>query len=168
MPLHWSLVFRPLSPVSEGSPGIEAVNPDGQTSFQSLGATPAPLLTYPQANAPQIFQTPDSVVAGTDTLMVISGVDTHFADGKTTIGFGSSDIAVRGQWVVSPTMVILNLTVDPAARSGTTYITVATGLEIVTAPNLLNIAAADAKQISLRVPVLIHLPGEATPGAPSG
>ena len=30
-------------------------------------------------------------------------------------------------------MVILNLTVDPAAQPGTTYITVATGLEIVTA-----------------------------------
>jgi len=145
---------------------VEAVNPDGQTSFQSLGANPAPLLTYPQANAPQIFQTPDTVVAGTDTLMVISGVDTHFADGQTTIGFGSSDISVRGQWVVSPTMVILNLSVDPAARPGPTYITVATGLEIVTAPNLLNIAAADPKQISLRVPVLNAVTGLA--GIPAG
>jgi hypothetical protein len=145
---------------------VEAVNPDGQTSFQSLGAAPAPLLTYPQANAPQIFQAPDTVVAGTDTLMVINGVDTHFADGQTTIGFGSSDIAVRGQWVVSPTTVILNLSVDPAARPGTTYITVATGLEIVTVPNLLNIAAADPKQISLRVPVLNAVTGLA--GVPAG
>jgi hypothetical protein len=145
---------------------MEAVNPDGQTSFQSLGAAPAPLLTYPQANAPQIFQTPDTVVAGTDTLMVISGVDTHFADGQTTIGFGSSDISVRGQWVVSPTMVILKLSVAPAARPGTSYITVATGLEIVTAPILLNIAAADPKQISLRVPVLNAVTGLA--GVPAG
>lgn len=145
---------------------VEAVNQDGQTSLQSLGATPAPLLTYPQANSPQIYQTPDTVIAGTDTFMVISGVDTHFADGQTTIGFGSSDISVRGQWVVNPTMVILNLTVDPAARSGTTYITVATGLEIVTAPNLLNIAAADPKQISLRVPVLNAVTGLA--GVPAG
>ena len=145
---------------------VEAVNPDGQTSLQSLGASPAPLLTYPQANAPQIFQTPNTLVAGTDTLMVISGVDTHFVDGQSTIGFGSSDISVRGQWVVSPAMVILNLTVDPAARPGTTYITVATGLEIVTAPNLLNIAAADPKQISLRVPVLNAVTGLA--GIPAG
>jgi len=145
---------------------VEAVNPDGQTSLQSLGATPAPVLTYPQANAPQIYQTPDSMIAGTDTLMVISGVDTHFADGQTVVGFGSSDISVRGQWVVNSTMVILNLTVDPAARPGTTYITVATGLEIVTAPNLLNIAAADPKQISLRVPVLNAVTGLA--GIPAG
>jgi len=145
---------------------VEAVNPDGQTSLQSLGATPAPLLTYPQSNAPQIYQTPDVVTAGTDTLMVISGVNTHFADGQTTIGFGSSDISVRGQWVVGPQMVILNLSVDPAAQPGTTYITVATGLEIVTAANMLNVAAAGPNQVSLRVPILNAVTGLA--GVPAG
>jgi len=73
---------------------------------------------------------------------------------------------VRGQWVVNSTMVILNLTVDPAALPGTTYITVATGLEIVTAPNLLNIVAADPKQISMHVPVLNAVTGLA--GIPDG
>jgi hypothetical protein len=145
---------------------VEAVNPDGQTSLQSLGATAAPLLTYPQSNAPQIYQTPDTVIAGTDTLVVISGVNTHFADGQTVIGFGSSDISVRGQWVANPTMVILNLTVDPAAQPGTTYVTVATGLEIVTAQYMLNIAAAAPKQVSLRVPVLNAVTGLA--GIPAG
>lgn len=145
---------------------VEAVNPDGQTSLQSLGATPAPLLTYPQANPPQLYQTPDTLTAGTDTLMVISGVDTHFADGQTTIGFGSSDISVRGAWVVGPQMVILNLSVDPAAQPGTTYITVATGLEIVTAANMLNVAAASPNQISLRVPIANAVTGLA--GVPAG
>ena len=145
---------------------VEAVNPDGQTSLQSLGATAAPLLTYPQANAPLIYQTPDTVTAGTDTLMVISGVNTHFADGQTTIGFGSSDISVRGAWVVGPQMVILNLSVDPAAQPGTTYITVATGLEIVTAANMLNVAAASPNQISLRVPIVNAVTG--LKGVPAG
>ncbi len=145
---------------------VEAVNPDGQTSLQSLGATPAPLLTYPQANAPQIYQTPDTVMAGTDTLMVISGVNTHFADGQTTIGFGSSDISVRGTWVVSPQMVILNLSVDPAAQPGTTYITVATGLEIVTAANMLNVAAPIPNQVTMRVPAINAVTGLA--GVPAG
>ncbi len=145
---------------------VEAVNPDGQTSLQSLGAAPAPLLVYPQANAPQIYQTPDTVTAGTDTLMVISGVDTHFADGQTTIGFGSSDISVRGAWVVGPQMVILNLSVDPAARPGTTYITVATGLEIVTAANMLNVVAASPNQVSLRVPIVNAVTG--LTGVPAG
>jgi hypothetical protein len=106
------------------------------------------------------------VIAGTDTLMVISGVDTHFAEGQTAIGFGSSDISVRGQWVVSPQMVILNLSVDLAAQPGTTYITVATGLEIVTAPNLLNVAAATPSQVSLRVPIVNAVTGLA--GIPAG
>ncbi len=145
---------------------VEAVNPDGQTSLQSLGATPAPLLTYPQSNAPQIYQTPDTVIAGIDTLMVISGVDTHFADGQTVIGFGSSDISVRGQWVVGPQMVILNLSVDPAAQPGTTYITVATGLEIVTAANMLNVAAASPNQVSLKVPIVNAITG--LTGVPAG
>jgi hypothetical protein len=145
---------------------VEAVNPDGQTSLQSLGVTPAPLLTYPQSNAPQVYQTPNIVIAGTDTLLVISGVDTHFADGQTVVGFGSSDISVRKTWVVDPQRVILSLSVDPAAKPGTTYITVATGLEIVVAPYLLNIAAADPKQISLRVPVLNAVTGLA--GIPAG
>ena len=145
---------------------VEAVNPDGQTSLQSLGAAPAPLLTYPLANVPQIYQTPNTVTAGTDTLMVISGVDTHFADGQTTIGFGSSDISVRGAWVVGPQMVILNLSVDPAAQPGTTYITVATGLEIVTAGNMLNVAASSPNQVSLRVPIVNAVTGLA--GVPAG
>ena len=145
---------------------VEAVNPDGQTSLQSLGATPAPLLTYPQSNAPQIYQTPDIVTAGTDTLMVISGVNTHFADGQTVIGFGSSDISVRGKWVVGPQMVILNLSVDPAAQPGTTYITVATGLEIVTAANMLNVAAASPNEVSLKVPIVNAVTG--LTGVPAG
>src|SRR6185503_17310610 len=98
--------------------------------------------------------------------MVISGVNTPFADGQTVIGFGSSDISVRGQWVVGPQMVILNLSVDPAAQPGTTYVTVATGLEIVTAQYMLNIATAAPGQISLRVPVLNAVTGLA--GVPAG
>ena len=63
-------------------------------------------------------------------------------------------------------MVILNLSVDPAAQPGTTYITVATGLEIVTAANLLNVAAARPNQVSLRVPIVNAVTGLA--GVPGG
>jgi hypothetical protein len=145
---------------------VEAVNPDGQSSLQSLGAAARPLFTYPQLDAVRIVPTPYIVTAGTDTLMVISGVNTHFAEGETVIGFGSSDISVRGSWVVGPEMVILNLSVDPAAQPGTTYVTAATGLEIVTLPAVLTIAAADLHQISLRVPILNAVTGLA--GVPAG
>src|SRR5665213_907034 len=134
---------------------VEAINPDGQRSLQSLAdATARPLFTYPQLDAVRIVPTPYIVTAGTDTLMVISGVNTHFAEGQTVVGFGSSDIAVRGSWVVGPNMVILNISVDPAAQAGITYVTVATGLEIITLPDLFTVVAAAPNQISMRVPIL--------------
>ena len=114
----------------------------------------------------RIVPTPYIVTAGTDTLMVISGVNTHFAEGQTVVGFGSSDISVRGSWVVGPTMVILNLSVDPAAQAGITYVTVATGLEIITLPDLFTVVAAPPNQISMRVPILNAVTGLA--GIPAG
>ena len=145
---------------------VEAINPDGQSSLQSLGTTPRPQFTYPQLNDVRIVPTPYIVTAGTDTLMVISGVNTHFAEGETVIGFGSSDISVRGSWVVSPNMVILNISVDPAAQPGTTYVTAATGLEIITLPDVFTILAATPNQISMRVPILNAVTGLA--GVPAG
>jgi len=93
-------------------------------------------------------------------------VNTHFTEGQTVVGFGSSDISVRGSWVVSPTMVILNLSVDPAAQAGITYVTVATGLEIITLPDVFTIVAAPPNQISLQVPILNAVTGLA--GIPAG
>ena len=145
---------------------VEAVNPDGQSSLQSIGTAARPLFTYPQSDAARIFPWPYIVTAGTDTLMVVSGVNTHFAEGETVIGFGSSDISVRGSWVVSPQMVMLNLSVDPAAQPGTTYVTASTGLETLTLGDLLNIAVPDPHQISLRVPILNAVTGLA--GVPAG
>ena len=145
---------------------VEAINPDGQSSLQSLGTAPRPQFTYPQLNVASIVPTPAVVTASTDTLLVISGTNTHFAEGKTVVGFGSSDISVRGSWVVSPTMVILNLSVDPAAQAGITYVTVATGLEIITLPDVFTIVAAPPNQISLQVPILNAVTGLA--GIPAG
>jgi hypothetical protein len=145
---------------------VEAVNPDGQTSLQALGAADRPLFSYPLRDSVEIVPTPGAVTAGTDTLMVISGVNTHFAAGQTVVGFGSSDIAVRSTWVVSPQMVILNLSVAPGALPGTASVTVSTGLEIVTRPDILNVVAADPAQISLRVPIVNAVTGLA--GVPAG
>ncbi len=145
---------------------VEAINADGQSSLQSLGTTPRPQFTYPQLAPVRIVPTPYIVTAGTDTLMVISGVNTHFAEGQTVIGFGSSDISVRGSWVVGPDMVILSISVNAAAQPGITYVTAATGLEIVTLPDLFTIVAAPPNQISMRVPILNAVTGLA--GVPAG
>ena len=146
---------------------VEAINPDGQSSLQSLAdGTARPQFTYSLLAPLRIVPVPYIVTAGTDTLMVIVGVNTHFAEGQTVVGFGTSDISVRASWVVSPTMVILNLSVDPAAQPGITYVTAATGLEIITLPDLFTIVAAPPNQISMRVPIVNAVTGLA--GIPAG
>ncbi|MDP9112118.1 MAG: matrixin family metalloprotease [Acidobacteriota bacterium] len=162
-----SLAVIPPPALSGSVATVEAINADGQSSLQSLADVSArPQFTYPQLDPVRIVPTPYIVTAGTDTLMVISGVNTHFAEGQTVVGFGSSDISVRGSWVVGPTMVILNLSVDPTAQPGITYVTVATGLEIITLPDLFTVVAAAPNQISMRVPILNAVTGLA--GVPAG
>ena len=114
---------------------VEATNPDGQSSLQSLGTAARPLFTYPQLTAAKFVTTPSTVTAGTDTLMVISGFNTHF-NAQTVVGFGSSDISVRGSWLVGPNMVIPQLKRGSRRRSlARATLRWSTGLELVTQAN---------------------------------
>jgi uncharacterized protein (TIGR03437 family) len=106
------------------------------------------------------------MTAGTDTVVTISGAGTHFAEGQTVAGFGSSDIKVRRAWVVRPGLLMVNVTVDPAAQVGATTVTVWTGLELVTLPAGIRVVAPGANQSTLRVPVINAVTGLA--GVPAG
>lgn len=145
---------------------VEAVNTDGQTSLQALGANAPPVYTYPTRDAVTISSTPAVLTAGTDARITIHGENTHFAQGQTVVGFGSSDIAARRVWVINPQLLELNVSVDAAARIDTTTLTVSTGLESVSLPGYLRIAAAEPAQVSLRAPVINSVTGLA--GVPAG
>ena len=145
---------------------IEAVNADGQTSLQALGPNAPPVFMYPQRDPVTISAATGTLIPGTDTLITISGVNTHFAQGQTVVGFGSSDIAARRVWVVNQQLLMLNVSVDPGARVGTTSLTVTTGLEGVTIADGVQVVAADPAQVSLRVPVINAVTGLA--GVPAG
>jgi hypothetical protein len=138
---------------------VEALNPDGQTSAQALGSTSPTIYAYPLRDAVTIAALPATVTAGTDVMLAISGVNTHFASGQTAAGFGSSDVAVRRLWVVNPNLVYVNVTVNPAAQVGSVNLTVSTGLEIATLSGALNVAAPNPNQISVRVPVVNAVTG---------
>jgi IPT/TIG domain len=161
-----SLTVVPPPAPSAYAAVVEAVNPEGQTSLQSIGTGTAPTYAYGVANAPSIAVQPAIATAGTDLMLTITGVNTHFADGQTVVGLGTSDMTVRRVWVVSPTLIQLNVTVGAGASSGPVSATVSTGLELVTLPTAVAVVAPTAQPASLRAPGVSTITGLA--GVPIG
>jgi uncharacterized protein (TIGR03437 family) len=161
-----SLVVSPPPALNGYQAWVAGVNPDGQTSSQALGPATPPTFSYPVGDPASIALASPLVTAGTDTVVTIHGVLTHFAEGQTVAGFGSSDIKVRRTWVTGPGSAILNVTVDPAAQVGATAVTVWTGLERVALPAGISVAAPGLNQSTLRVPVVNAATGLA--GVPAG
>jgi hypothetical protein len=161
-----SLTVVPPPAPSAYAAVVEAINPEGQTSLQSVGTATAPVYSYGVANAATVAVQPALATAGTDLMLTITGVNTHFADGQTVIGLGASDITVRRVWVVSPNVIQLNVSVGAGAGVGPVSATVSTGLEIVTLPAAISILAPTAPQTSLLAPGISTLTG--LPGVPIG
>lgn len=161
-----SLTILPPVALSGQQAAVEAVNPDGQSSAQALGSAAPPIYSYPLRDPVTLAAAPATVSAGTDVMLSISGVNTHFASGQTVASFGSSDVAVRRIWVVNPNLLLVNVTVNPAAQGSAVDLTVATGLEMVTLPAAVSVTAPVSGQVSLRVPVTNAVTGLA--GAPAG
>ena len=158
-----SLVVAPGAAVSGLTSTIEAVNPDGQSSLEALAITPAgsdprALLNYPQHDPAAIAATPSILKAGHDTWVALAGTNTHFAAGNTTVGFGLSDVTVRRVWVASPTLLMIDVSAGAGAQIGTTSLTVSTGLELMTVPNAITLAAG-ANPASLQLPVVSAVTG---------
>jgi hypothetical protein len=161
-----SLTIAVPAALSGQQAAVEAINPDGQTSAQALGSAAPTIYPYPLRDPVSIAVSPATVAAGTDVMIAITGVNTNFASGKTVVGFGSSDVAVRRAWVVNPQLLLVNVTVDAAAQVGALNLTVSTDLELATLPAGVTVAAADPKQVSLRVPISNSVTGLA--GVPAG
>jgi uncharacterized protein (TIGR03437 family) len=142
---------------------VEALSNDGQTSAQQLGATPLPF-TYAAPVSPDITVNYGVLSPGADSEIDIIAFNTAFMDGQVSVGFGSSDIVVKRMWV-SPTRILLNVTVLPTAQPGLVDVTVSSGLQLLTKNNLLQVQVAGAQQKSLHVPVLNQATGLA--GVPS-
>ncbi|MEP6963264.1 MAG: matrixin family metalloprotease, partial [Acidobacteriota bacterium] len=145
---------------------IEALSPGGQTSGQLLNGAVPPLFPYTAPADPSITLSPGTLAAGTEAILEISGAATDFLDGKTVVGFGTSDIVVRQMWVVNRSRLLLNIAVSSAAKPGNYPLTIATGLQVVTLGTSLQVLPAKDKQVSLHAPVLNEVTGLA--GVPTG
>jgi uncharacterized protein (TIGR03437 family) len=106
------------------------------------------------------------VSAGTDAVVQITGYNTNFVNGQMAVGFGSSDITVKHVWVVSPSQLFVNVSVNPGASAQSTTLSVASGLQLTTLSAAFQVASATAGQMSLRTPILNQATG--LEGVPAG
>jgi uncharacterized protein (TIGR03437 family) len=97
---------------------------------------------------------PQTVAAGTDTLVQITGYNTNFVNGQMAVGFGSSDITVERVWVVSPSQLFVNVVVNPGAFAQSTTVSVISGLQLSTLSAAFAVTAVIPGQVSLQVPIL--------------
>lgn len=145
---------------------VQLLGVDGQTSWQLQGTLPPVTVTYDAPAEPAYAMSPGGVLAGTNVMLQIDGVQTQFLTGKTELGFGTSDIAVRQMWVLAPDKLLVNISVNPKAKLGNVQPTISTGIQAVTLGNLLQVRPADAAQATVQLPVVNDATGLA--GAPGG
>jgi uncharacterized protein (TIGR03437 family) len=82
-------------------------------------------------------------------MVEINALGGAFVEGQTQVGFGSSDVAVRRLWVVSPTRLLANVSVNAAAPAQPTQVTIVNGLQIVTQPLAFQVQPANPRQLTL-------------------
>ncbi len=122
------LVVAPPPAPANYQADIVALNPDGQPSL-FLGPPASYTYNWVPAGTPALTLSSASQPAGTEAMVEITASNMTLAGGQTSVGFGSSDIVVRGIWVVSPTLVRANVLVAPGAQASDTLVSVFSGLE---------------------------------------
>jgi uncharacterized protein (TIGR03437 family) len=143
---------------------VTVFNSDGQNSMFLQQQNP-PTYTYPAAGTPFININPTVLTAGTSpigfsSMVDITGVNTNFVSGQTSVGFGTSDVSVSNVWVLSPTHLIANVMVAPNAVIGASEVSVISGFQVAAQPFGFQIQAW-----SPSLP-LIALPVVSTAGGP--
>jgi len=132
------LTAVPPPGASSQNAAIIVYNSDGQDSTFTNPAPPT--FSYPAVSTPQVTFSPATLAAGAEAEIDIEGVNTNFANGLTTVGYGSSDVLVRGVWVLSPTHALANVQISPNAPQGGIGATVISGFQVATQSTALQIA----------------------------
>lgn len=152
-------VVLPPSGTNGQQATLTAYNPDGQNSQLWKPATPL-TYAYGKVAAPSIIAIyPSALPAGAEGAIDILGADSAFAQGLTSVGFGSGDIFVRRVTVLSPTHLRANISVSSNAALSSPNITITSGFGIATAPGQFQISAT-AANLPVAVPVLVNASAE--------
>jgi uncharacterized protein (TIGR03437 family) len=134
-------VVTPPPGASGQTSSLTAYNPDGQNSQILQSAAP---VTYSYGNlAPPAITSiaPASLPAGAEAMIDIQGSGFNFIPGLTTIGFGTTDVAVQRVFVLSPNHVQVNVRVASNAALSTSDVTAISGFELAMAPSAFQITA---------------------------
>ena len=135
-----------------------ALNSDGQNSFYTQPNSPA---TYAFPVTPQalVMLYPASVPAGVEAMIDVTGINTSFVQGQTTVGFGSSDVFVRRVWVLGPTHLQADVYIPASAAQTSSEVSVFTGFQSAVQPYGFQITAPNP-----RLPVASPLLANTAPG----
>jgi Matrixin len=108
---------------------VTALNPDGQSSNFLQPAVP-PVYTYDPSAAPALAVSPALLAPGSNVIDVVA-TNTNFIDGQVMAGFGSSDAVVTKVTVVSPTHLLVGVTMNSNTIVSTTSMNVVNGLQLI-------------------------------------
>jgi uncharacterized protein (TIGR03437 family) len=138
---------------------VTVYNSDGQNSQLIQAASPV-IYSYGNSPAPVINSVnPSSLPAGAEAMVDITGNNFNFIPGLTTVGFGTTDIAVRRIFVLSPNHVVADVFVSPTAALSNPDVSAISGFQTATAPAAFQIAP-QVKGTPNPVPLLQNaLPG---------
>ncbi len=145
---------------------VSVFNRDGQNSLFLQAGAPQ-LYPYGVFDTPSFTVSPNALPAGSEAAITITGTNTHFTTGQTIAGFGTSDVFVRQVFVLSPTQLLVNVSIPPQAAQGSFEVSTIAGFQAATLPGGFTIQPF-SKLTPSAIPLLTNaVPGQtgAYPGA---
>ena len=153
------IVVTPPPAAGSQKSSVALLQPDGASSL--FMQTP-PVFTYDATDAPSFTLSPAALPAGVEAMVQIDGRNINFADGLTSIGFGTSDVQVRHLWVLSPTRAVANVVVGQSAAVTASNATLINGLQILNQPGGFQLQAVNPRQLFLPAPANSLIAGSIT------
>ena len=112
---------------------ITAFNPDGQNSMFLQSSFPITYV-YETGDPGVATFSPNSLPAGTESWVEITGSNSNCLEGVSMVGVGSSDVQVRRSWVVAPNKIWANVFVAPNAAVTASLASVINGFQVISQP----------------------------------
>ena len=139
---------------------VTAISPDGQSSLFIQGNTNTTAVVLEGNDPAAITVAANSLPAGVESMIEITGLNTNFLADQVEVGFGSSEVVVKEFWVQSPTRILANVLVPASAASTPLTLQVVSGLQSLSQPAGLIVAPANPRLWSLS-------PASLTSGTPA-